>query len=421
MSQPNAYEQYLLELINTERAVADAQPLAFNLDLNEAAEGHTSWMIANDTFTHAGADGSTPKQRMIDAGYSFSGTWAEGENIWWVSNDATAGFQSEVASLHASLMDSPGHRANILNGSFREIGVGFETGELFGWDASAVTENFALSGSDVFLTGVAFDDQDGDRSYDVDEGLGGLKITAENAAGQTFTETTMNAGGYGLALEAGTYTVTFSGDGIAASTHQVTIRGDNVKLDLVDPKTDEPGQDPIDGTSADDRLQGTSKADLLRGFGGSDRLDGQAGNDTLLGGDGDDTIAGGSGDDFISGGNGLDEMSGGDGADTFYFGSAGQAPFNQFAGDGITDFSGFDLQGDVIDLSDVFEGTLTFLGTGNFTETAGEVRVQDFRDPGTGAGVQQIRVDLNGDAVADMGIVVDYQGSFNVQEEDFVL
>jgi hypothetical protein len=75
----------------------------------------------------------------------------------------------------------------------------------------------------------------------------------------------------------------------------------------------------------------------------------------------------------------------------------------------------------VIDLSDVFEGTLTFLGTGAFTGAAGQVRVQDFRDPGTGAGVQQIRVDLNGDAVADMGIVVDYQGSFNVLEEDFIL
>jgi Ca2+-binding RTX toxin-like protein len=99
------------------------------------------------------------------------------------------------------------------------------------------------------------------------------------------------------------------------------------------------GNDTIDG-SAQTRSSVTLEID---GGAGRDSLTGGGGNDTLLGGDGDDTIAGDSGDDFISGGNGLDDMSGGDGADTFYFGSAGEAPFNQFAGDGITDFSGFDL------------------------------------------------------------------------------
>ena len=116
-------------------------------------------------------------------------------------------------------------------------------------------------------------------------------------------------------------------------------------------------------------------------------------------------------------------MTGGAGADTFHFlaGPFNEAPFSPFAGDGITDFSGSGLGGDLIDLSDVFAGTLTFLGFGAFTGAAGQVRIQDFRDPGTGAGVQQVRVDLNGDTQADMGIVVDYQGSFNFLQEDFTL
>ena len=50
MTQPSATEQYLLELINAERAKVGAQPLAFDGDLNEAAEGHSAWMIATDTF-----------------------------------------------------------------------------------------------------------------------------------------------------------------------------------------------------------------------------------------------------------------------------------------------------------------------------------------------------------------------------------
>ena len=45
MAQPSTYEQYLLELINAERAKVGAQPLAFDGDLNEASEGHSQWMI----------------------------------------------------------------------------------------------------------------------------------------------------------------------------------------------------------------------------------------------------------------------------------------------------------------------------------------------------------------------------------------
>ena len=59
MSQANVYEQYMLELINADRASAGAQPLAFDGDLNESAEGHSAWMSATDTFSHTGSGGST--------------------------------------------------------------------------------------------------------------------------------------------------------------------------------------------------------------------------------------------------------------------------------------------------------------------------------------------------------------------------
>ncbi|NJL08820.1 MAG: hypothetical protein HC900_11665, partial [Methylacidiphilales bacterium] len=237
MTQPSAEEQYLLELINAERAKVGAQPLAFDGDLNEAAETHNKWMIATDTFSHTGSGGSTAGQRMSAAGYTFTGSWAWGENIAWATTRSPAGYQDEVQLLHTNLMNSSGHRANILNNTFREIGLGVDVGDYGGRQSMFVTEDFAKSGTSIFLTGVAFDDKDGDKFYDPGEGLGAITVTAVSSAGIKYTTTTMEAGGYDMALPTGTYTVTFSGAGIAATTKQATVGSTNVKLDLIDPAT----------------------------------------------------------------------------------------------------------------------------------------------------------------------------------------
>lgn len=235
MPQHSANEQYLLELINAERAKTGAQPLAFDNDLSEAAEGHDKWMLATDTFSHTGSGGSSPTTRMTNAGYTLSGSWATGENIAWATTRAPTGYVDEVKLLHTNLMNSPGHRANILNSNFREVGLAFEVGDYKGRSSAFVTEDFAKSGTDLFLTGVAFDDKDGDRFYDPGEGLGTITVTARNSAGQTFKTTTSAAGGYDLALKPGTYNVTFSGANIATSTQTATIGTKNVKRDLIDP------------------------------------------------------------------------------------------------------------------------------------------------------------------------------------------
>ena len=235
MPQHSANEQYLLELINAERAKVGAQPLAFDNDLSEAAEGHDQWMLATDTFSHTGSGGSSPTTRMKAAGYTLSGSWATGENIAWATTRAPTGYVDEVKLLHTNLMNSSGHRANILNPNFREVGLGFEVGDYQGRQSAFVTEDFGKTGSDLFLTGVAYGDKDGDRFYDPGEGLGAITITAKNAAGQTFKTTTSAAGGYDLVLKPGTYTVTFAGANVATTTKTVTIGTKNVKLDLVNP------------------------------------------------------------------------------------------------------------------------------------------------------------------------------------------
>jgi hypothetical protein len=246
MSQASANEQYLLELINATRVQAGVQPLAFDGALNDAAERHSRWMIATDTFSHTGSGGSSAGDRIASAGYVFSGSWTWGENIAWASTRPPAGDQDEVQLLHTNLMNSPGHRANILDDRFREIGLGFEIGEYQGYQSAFVTENFARSGSGFFLTGVAFDDRDGDRSYDPGEGLGALVVTAVGAAG-TYTTATEVAGGYDLLLPDGSYSVTFAGGGFTTTTAQATIAGKNVKLDLTDPAPSA-GTPPAGGT-----------------------------------------------------------------------------------------------------------------------------------------------------------------------------
>lgn len=376
MSQVNAYEQYMLELINAERAKVGAQPLAFDSDLNESAANHSAWMISTDTFSHTGVGGSSPGDRMKAAGYVFNGSSSWGENVAWASTRAPAGLQNEVEHLHTSLMNSPGHRANLLNTSYREIGVGLEVGQYGSFEGAFVTQNFARSGSNFFVTGVAFGDADGDKRYDIGEGLGSITVSAKNNATNAIVTTKTNpGGGYELGLATGNYTVNFSGSGIATTTKQISIGAKNVKLDIIPaaadsvvptapeaPMTPEvqtfPKLSTISGTSGSDTLIGTSGDDVILGLGsrdslyagaGNDQLSGGADNDRLYGGSGNDKIDGGSGNDILWGNAGTDILSGGTGRDAFVFDAS-------FAGtvDKITDFSPVD---DLIVLEDaIFTG-----------------------------------------------------------------
>lgn len=151
MSYASDLERGMLELINAERASEGLGALTLELRLNDAAEDHSTWMLDTDTFSHTGVNGSNPGDRMRDADFEFSGSWTWGENVAWQSSRGAAGFEDDVANLHQSLMNSPGHRANILNPNFELIGIGVEVGNYAGWNAVMVTQNFARTSADVQL------------------------------------------------------------------------------------------------------------------------------------------------------------------------------------------------------------------------------------------------------------------------------
>jgi serralysin len=303
LSEPTVYEQYMLELINAARVTAGVQPLANNGKLNDAADAHVDWMISSNTLSHTGAGGSSAYDRMVDAGFVFSGASSWGENIVWESLRGAAGYADEVRDLHNWLMNSPGHKANILNAKFTQVGIGFDVGPFKGWQSAVAAEDF-VGTSQHFLTGVAYEDIDGDRAYDPGEGLAGLTVTAIGSTGAQFVVKTYGSGGYDLALAAGTYTVTISGSNIAPFTKQVTIGLTNVKLDLVNPgAATAPAPAPsggvtVNGTAYGDLINTTTTvAGQLKPGANADTLNGLAGNDTLDGGAGADRLDGGAGND----------------------------------------------------------------------------------------------------------------------------
>ena len=108
--------QQVVDLTNAQRAAAGLPAVTVHGALNLAAQAHSDDQAARDRMSHTGSDGSNPGQRIAATGY-VARAW--GENV-------AAGYP-DAASVMDGWMNSPGHRANILNGNVTEIGIGVAT------------------------------------------------------------------------------------------------------------------------------------------------------------------------------------------------------------------------------------------------------------------------------------------------------
>lgn len=151
MSQASSLERQMLDLINAERAALGRDPVRLELRLNAAAEDHSDWMLDTGTFSHTGVGGSSATQRIRDSGFVLSGGWGTAENIAWQSQRGVPGFSDDVIDLHNALMNSDGHRRNILDPDLDYIGIGIEIGSFRGTPAVMVTQNFARTSAGVQL------------------------------------------------------------------------------------------------------------------------------------------------------------------------------------------------------------------------------------------------------------------------------
>jgi uncharacterized protein YkwD len=97
--------------------------LGENSRLRVAATGHSADMVAQRYFDHTAPSGSTLLDRLRTDYVRRSQDWVLGENLAWGT-----GSQSTPASIMRGWMASPGHRANILRGAYRELGVGIVVG-----------------------------------------------------------------------------------------------------------------------------------------------------------------------------------------------------------------------------------------------------------------------------------------------------
>lgn len=364
-----AAEQYMLELINRARLDPLGEAARYGINLNDnlapgqlhtatrgvlahegalelAAIRHSQWMLSNDIFSHTGVNNTSPSQRAIAAGYEG---WGAGENISWRGTTGYMNLESTIGQQHADLFRSAGHRVNILYDSYREVGLAQEAGQFTAsgttYNASMVTQNFSTQSGVFYVTGVVYNDSDGDRFYSIGEGRGGASFAT---AGDTATSAT--AGGYALEAVEGTsvlVTGSVSGKGFAV---RIEVQDVNAKLDVVNGTTFYAASDltlvsgiqkarllgtgAIDatGNASSNVLEGNAANNVLTGLGGHDTLNGQGGNDRLKGGTGNDRMIGGTGADVFHGEAGNDRMTGGTGIDTFVFRA-------QAGDDIITDFT----------------------------------------------------------------------------------
>ncbi|WP_409347259.1 peptidoglycan-binding protein [Paenibacillus sp. MBLB4367] len=112
----SAEEQQMVDLVNQERQKAGLKPLAVDTQLSHSARLKSKDMVDLNYFSHDSPTYGSPFDMMKQFGISYR---TAGENI---------ACNSSVSKAHTSLMNSQGHRENILKSSFTHIGIGIVDG-----------------------------------------------------------------------------------------------------------------------------------------------------------------------------------------------------------------------------------------------------------------------------------------------------
>ena len=105
-------ELQMVALVNDERTSRGLSALEIDMEMVLVARAHSADMRDRDYFAHTNPDGLDPFDRMSAADISYR---TAGENL---------AYANSISRAHTMLMESPGHRANILNGDFGRVGIG---------------------------------------------------------------------------------------------------------------------------------------------------------------------------------------------------------------------------------------------------------------------------------------------------------
>lgn len=169
-------------------------PLAFNPLLIQVSRAHSQDMVSNRFFSHVNRAGQDPTMRAAAVGYAGG----VGENL----DGAGAATGDEVNQAHFDLMvdynnidySSPlGHRLNVLNGAFSEVGIGI-VGPFRG---GMITQNFGAP-TRSYILGVAYTDTNHNGAYDAGEGLSGITVRPDFGNWYAITST---SGGFAIPVD----------------------------------------------------------------------------------------------------------------------------------------------------------------------------------------------------------------------------
>lgn len=366
-------ERYMLDLVNAERATNGLHALKLEQNLNTSADEHSQWMSDFDTFSHTGVSGTSAGDRIKLTDFDTGTGWGWAENIGAWSTDTNGSYYDEVDRLHVGLMNSPGHRANILDPNQDYIGIGIAIGPLsyqssthgtISLQSVLVTQNFASTTGDVDLDiqvsgNTPLVGEDGD---DYLQGLSNADSITGGLGDDTLTgglgDDTLKGGGGNDTLEGGD-----GDDLLTGGKGDDTLSGG----DGINKLVGQAGADLLHGGNARDVLNGGGARDILYGNGGNDRLKGGARLDELYGGDGPDMLFGNAGDDLLFGQAGNDILNGGGdndiltgGADDDYLrGGGGSDTFVFAANDGHDRVADFEASVDTLQFSTAMMGTAT--------------------------------------------------------------
>ena len=361
------FDQQVLNLVNQYRAQNGLSALILSQELDQTADKYANRMATGDFFSHNDPNGSTPFTRMRAEGYQYT---TAGENI-------AAGYATPE-SVVQGWINSPGHRANILNANYKHMGIGYaylanDTGSVnyrhywvqtfgagdsnygvygaettgvlpiitiaatdanaaetnagqtanpgrftltrTGSTTAALTVNYAITGSAV--KGTDYNNLAGTATFAAGSTTALVDINPVNDTTVESAETVILTLANNSAYQVGTAktaTVTI----VDNDTNPITLNGD-AKDNVINVSTaPSPNKYSIFGLGGNDKICASSQNDSIEGGDGNDILGGFRGNDIIRGGNGNDTIVGYRYSDLAASGDGeVDTLTGGSGADLF--------------------------------------------------------------------------------------------------------
>jgi hypothetical protein len=233
----SAYRYFRVDLnllISQFSSIPTVPPLSMNAKLMAAARLHSRDMLTNAFQGHNGSDGRNPGARINAQGYNWvtygENVYAWAESVWY----GHAGFEVDWGTGVGGMQVPPGHRLNIHQANFREVGIGVVVGQNASVGPQLVTQDFADSiDAKPFITGVAYHDFNDNSFYDPGEGIAGVRVYVTGSSAHAITA---GSGGYSVPVPGdGSYQVLFtSANGATLDQLAVAVSARrNVKVDFV--------------------------------------------------------------------------------------------------------------------------------------------------------------------------------------------